>query len=173
MMHKVFPNKLEMLRFFGSYLPKMDVATSARMPPFMYAYDGKTMITKNLFGFLAEMAEMADLKINVNASVQRGGTFILFFDGEIKEPAPVQAEPTPQAEVISSVVTTEETTDTKSLSALEIAALVEKARALYDEADKRGSKEKLVALGAEHGITLNKSKTFETMVADLEAALSE
>lgn len=175
--YKVFPTQLHMLQFFGQYLPKLDVMTSARMAPFMYVYDGELHVKRGLFPMLQDMEEYSNLGIDAQASTHRGTHYIIFFNKPVRAPEPI--EPLPLEEVnkedIDSVFSGLETTQAsliKEETPLEH-ELVTQAKALYNDADKKGSKLALEAFGNEHGFSLNKGKTFDGMIEDLTDALDQ
>lgn len=82
-----FPSEFHMLRFFGKYLPKLDVMASAKMVPGVYVYDGKVKATRNYWQFLEQMESLTDLGINIKASTMRLSNYIVFFDKELKDAA--------------------------------------------------------------------------------------
>lgn len=178
--YKVFPTELHMLQFFGQYLPKLDVMTSARMAPFMYVYDGELYVRRGLFPMLEDMEEYSNLGIDTQASTHRGTHYIIFFNKAIRAPEPIETlhQEEVKKEDIDSVFSgleikpgvTEEVIEAETPLENE---LVTQAKALYNDADKKGSKLALEAFGNEHGISLNKGKTFEGMVEDLITALDQ
>lgn len=175
--YRVFPNKIEMLKFFGSYIPDLDVKTSARLAPFMYVYKGKVMVERNFILFLRAMEEISGLEIDESVSAMRGGSYIVFFKKEIPRPtnrgATITATVTPP--VKKEEVTQPANADLAPVSEGDQnnAKIIEQALALNDESDKKGSKDKLAEFAAGMDITLNKTKTFENMIADLKTALSQ
>lgn len=173
---KTFPNELYMLQFFGQFLPKLDVSVSARMPPFMFSYEGKTQVKKGLEDTLQFFEERANLGVNVKASVQRGPFFIIFFNGEIPTPSvtKVVEEPIIKEEVKIFEDLNKENTLKEEEKVINLEEVMEKAKSLYKEEDKKASKTELAAYAQEEfDITLNKGKTFEGMISDLEEALSK
>lgn len=182
-----------MLQFFGSYLPKLDLAKSFRLPTFGYYYDEKVKINYSLPEFLTNIDEYANLGIS-KASVQRGTFFILFFDKPLRNPKTIgtqeEDEVNNAAELFAekikepliggldnavavNVEVKDDGVDETEVSVEKTPEidLVSKAKALYNEADKRGSKADLEAFGKEHGVTLNKGKTFDGMIEEFVAAL--
>lgn len=87
---EVFQSEYHMLKFFGQYLPKLDVDASARLAPFLYSYDKELVLARNLYEFLIQVEEMTALGINTYASVQKGHAFLIFFDGVPKSPEAFQ-----------------------------------------------------------------------------------
>lgn len=83
---EVFPSEYHMLKFFGNYLPKLDVDASARLSPFLYSYDNELVMGKNLYEFLNQIEEMTALGINTLASVRKGSAYLVFFDEVPKSP---------------------------------------------------------------------------------------
>lgn len=188
--YRVFPNKIEMLKFFGSYIPDLDVATSARLAPYMYVYKGKMVVERNFVLFLRSIEQLAGLDIDETISAQRGGTYIIFFNKELPRPdrrgqvvkASVGEEknqteqPAPEtAEAVTETVEPAPAADLAPVSdgEQEVSKLLQAAAALNSESDKKGSKDKLAEFAAARGITLNKTKTFENMLADLKTALGQ
>lgn len=195
--YRVFPNKIEMLKFFGSYIPDLDVATSARLAPYMYVYKGKMVVERNFVLFLRSIEALAGLEIDETISAQRGGTYIIFFNKELPRPDrrgqavkavvaedkasteevnpatdEVASEP---AEVVQEEVSPAPNAELAPVSdgEQEVSKLLQAAAALNSESDKKGSKDKLAEFAAARGITLNKTKTFENMLADLKTALGQ
>lgn len=190
---RTFPTYMHMLQFFGSYLPKLDLAKSFRLPTFGYYYDEKVKINYSLPEFLTNIDEYANLGIS-KASVQRGTFFILFFDKPLRNPKTIgtqeEDEVNNAAELFAekikepliggldnavavNVEVKDDGVDETEVSVEKTPEidLVSKAKALYNEADKRGSKADLEAFGKEHGVTLNKGKTFDGMIEEFVAAL--
>ena len=83
---EVFQSEYHMLKFFGQYLPKLDVDASARLAPFLYSYDNELVMGRNLYEFLNQIEAMTALGINTIASVQKGAAFLVFFDETPKSP---------------------------------------------------------------------------------------
>ena len=83
---EVFQSEYHMLKFFGEYLPKLDVDASARLAPFLYQYDGEFVMGRNLYEFLEQIERMTALGINTIASVQKGHAYLVFFDEKPKCP---------------------------------------------------------------------------------------
>lgn len=79
-----FPSEFHMLKFFGKYLPKLDVMASARMVPGVYSYDGKIHATRNFWQFLTEMEQLTDLGIDLKSSTIRFSQYIVFFNKNLK-----------------------------------------------------------------------------------------
>ena len=189
---RAFPTYMHMLQFFGGYLPKLDLAKSFRLPVFGYCYDNEVKFNRSLHEFLTNIDEYANLGIS-KASIQRGTFFILFFDKPLRNAGTIEAEQ--EVDVNAAAVFAEKiqepliggldntvgvSVEVKDNGVDSTEALVEKApetdlvaqaKALYNEADKRGSKVALEIFGKEHDITLNKGKTFEGMIEELVAAL--
>ena len=65
---EVFQSEYHMLKFFGQYLPKLDVDASTRLAPFLYSYDKELVLARNLYEFLIQVEEMTALGINTYAS---------------------------------------------------------------------------------------------------------
>lgn len=84
---EVFASEYHMLKFFGEYLPKLDVEASARLAPFLYQYDNELVLARNLYEFLEQIEKMTALGINTVASVNKGHAFLIFFDEVPKDPA--------------------------------------------------------------------------------------
>lgn len=82
---EVFPSEYHMLKFFGKYLPLLDVDTSAKLTPYLYKYDGNLVLARNLFEFLTQIESLVGLGINTKASVQKGKAILVFFDKELKD----------------------------------------------------------------------------------------
>lgn len=187
--YRVFPNKIEMLKFFGSYIPDLDVATSARLAPYMYVYKGKMVVERNFVLFLRSIEQLAGLEIDETISAQRGGTYIIFFNKELPRPdrrgqvlkASVAEDKKVDEQVSEPVEVVQEQTAPAPNAELapvsdgeqEVSKLLQAAAALNSESDKKGSKDKLAEFAAARGITLNKTKTFENMLADLKTALGQ
>jgi|AGFT01.1.fsa_nt_gi hypothetical protein len=83
---EVFQSEYHMLKFFGEYLPKLDVDASGRLPPFLYSYDNELVMGRNLYEFLEQIERMTALGINTIASVQKGHAYLVFFDEKPKCP---------------------------------------------------------------------------------------
>lgn len=83
---EIFQSEYHMLKFFGEYLPKLDVDASARLSPFLYQYDNELVMGKNLYEFLDQIESMTALGINTIASVQKGHAYLVFFDDTPKDP---------------------------------------------------------------------------------------
>lgn len=168
---QTFPTELHMLRFFGQYLPKLNVVASARLPLFMYVYDGKKVVQRGLHGFLTAMEELTGLGINTKVSAQRGPFFIVMFNNEIRAPKPFAVENEVSMETGASPVVEKLVSLDISQAVKEENPLVAQAKLLYNESDKRASKNSLDEFATSHGISLNKGKTFDDMIVDFSAVL--
>lgn len=162
--YKVFPTHLHLIKFFGQYLPKLDVLTSARMPPFMYSYDGKIYTKRGLYPWLLDMEEYANLGIDAAASTHRGTHFIIFFNKPLREPIKTEEDEEVNTPIIGGIDNKPDVSEHE---------LVTQAKALYNDSDKKASKVALEAFAADQGVSLNKGKTFEAMVDDFGVALAE
>lgn len=197
---EVFPSEYHMLQFFGKYLPKLDVDASGRLAPFLYAYDGELVLARNLYEFLTQIEKMTALGINTLASVQKGRSYLVFFDDKPKTPEkfleniseinaareniiPVEKK---EEVVIAPLVQTtiidptqevkepvEENTEQKveTRTEAEKAEILEKAESFRDDSKKAAAKSELEAFALTHGISLSKAKTFDAMLEDLKAGL--
>lgn len=197
---EVFPSEYHMLQFFGKYLPKLDVDASGRLAPFLYSYDGELVLARNLYEFLTQIEKMTALGINTLASVQKGRSYLVFFDDKPKTPEkfleniseinaareniiPVEKK---EEVVIAPLVQTtiidptqevkepvEENTEQKveTRTEAEKAEILEKAESFRDDSKKAAAKSELEAFALTHGISLSKAKTFDAMLEDLKAGL--
>lgn len=197
---EVFPSEYHMLQFFGKYLPKLDVDASGRLAPFLYSYDGELVLARNLYEFLTQIEKMTALGINTLASVQKGRSYLVFFDDTPKTPekfleniseinasreniVPVEKK---EEVVIAPLVQTtiidptqevkepvEENTEQKveTRTEAEKAEILEKAESFRDDSKKAAAKSELEAFALTHGISLSKAKTFDAMLEDLKAGL--
>lgn len=189
---EVFASEFHMLQFFGKYLPKLDVQTSGRLPPYLYVYDSKQVLARNFYEFLMHMEELTALSINIRASVQKNACYMLFFDEVPKDPALfvantkaaelVRAAVIPGTEVSdeapvlslaveSTVATPEPEVKTEGRSQEEISAILAQAEALRDDSKKAAAKAALEQFAVGYQVSLSKAKTFDAMLEDLKAAL--
>lgn len=195
---EVFQSEYHMLKFFGQYLPKLDVDASARLAPFLYSYDNELVMGRNLYEFLNQIEAMTALGINTIASVQKGAAFLIFFDEtpktpekfleNIKEIKAARANVIPEDKVEESplaglVQTTviepepevkEEVKEEKPASTRtdeEKAEILEHAEKLRDDTKKAAAKAALESYALTMEISLSKAKTFDAMLEDLKAAL--
>lgn len=198
---EVFQSEYHMLKFFGQYLPKLDVDASARLAPFLYSYDGELVMGRNLYEFLNQIEAMTALGINTRASVQKGNAFLVFFDDAIKSPekfresvgeiaaARANVLPEDKVEVQEPLVSLVQTTvsdpvtevNDGSVNAVvteatthtdeEKSEILAKAEALRDDSKKAAAKAALEAFALELGVSLSKAKTFDAMLEDLKAEL--
>lgn len=198
---EVFQSEYHMLKFFGQYLPKLDVDASARLAPFLYSYDNELVMGRNLYEFLNQIEAMTALGINTIASVQKGAAFLIFFDetpkspekflaniGEIKAARanviPEDVETEVESPLSSLVQTTvidptpevkgEVKEEEKSASARtdeQKAEILAHAETLRDDTKKAAAKAALESYALTMEISLSKAKTFDAMLEDLKAAL--
>ncbi|MGL5281432.1 MAG: hypothetical protein ACRC8W_06650 [Plesiomonas shigelloides] len=198
---EVFQSEYHMLKFFGQYLPKLDVDASARLAPFLYSYDGELVMGRNLYEFLNQIEAMTALGINTIASVQKGAAFLVFFDetpkspekflaniGEIKAARanviPEDIETEVESPLSSLVQTTvidpapevkgevkEEEKPASSRTDEEKAEILAHAETLRDDTKKAAAKAALESYALTMEISLSKAKTFDAMLEDLKAAL--
>lgn len=198
---EVFQSEYHMLKFFGQYLPKLDVDASARLAPFLYSYDNELVMGRNLYEFLNQIEAMTALGINTIASVQKGAAFLIFFDetpkspekflaniGEIKAARanviPEDVETEVESPLPSLVQTTvidpppevkgEVKEEEKSASARtdeQKAEILAHAETLRDDTKKAAAKAALESYALTMEISLSKAKTFDAMLEDLKAAL--
>lgn len=191
---EVFRSEYHMLKFFGEYLEKLDVNTSARLGAFLYSYDGNLVLARGLYDFLGQMEKMTALGIDVKASTQKGTSFLVFFNEKPKDPAKFRQdvkkiEALKEAIVVATPAKTMEDAVLVSTKVEEVAEEVKsevvessrteeekaqilaKAEELRDESKKAAAKAALEAFGMEYGVSLSKGKTFDAMLEDLAAAL--
>lgn len=169
--YRIFPNKVELFKFFGTYATDLNVGISARLPLNGFCVGTEHKAFRNTVEFFKALAEISGLDVDAEHSTIRMGTYIVFFNSDLPNPKrrgkPVEAVVGPKGEEAKV-----ETVNDAAKSASYEAVLTE-AEALNDEADKKGSKDKLADLAATKGITLTKNKSFENMMADFKAALEE
>lgn len=112
-----FASEFHMLRFFGKYLPKLDVMASAKMVPGVYVYDGQVKATRNYWQFLEQMEALTDLGINIKASTLRMSNYIVFFDKELKDAAKFveNSAPVVTSSLLSTDVKEEEESGVKDI----------------------------------------------------------
>lgn len=189
---EVFASEFHMLQFFGKYLPKLDVHTSGRLPPYLYVYDNKQILARNFYEFLMHMEELTALNIDVRSSVQKNASYMLFFNELPKDPATFVANteaaelvraavvpgsdievdaPAVSLDINSTVSTPEPEVNTEGRSQEEKDAIMAKAEALRDDSKKAAAKAALEQFAMGHQVSLSKAKTFDAMLEDLKAAL--
>lgn len=194
---EVFQSEYHMLKFFGQYLPKLDVDASARLAPFLYSYDNELVMGRNLYEFLNQIEAMTALGINTIASVQKGAAFLVFFDetpkspekflaniGEIKAARanviPEDVETEVESPLSSLVQTTvidpnpevkEEEKPASTRTDEQKAEILAHAETLRDDTKKSAAKAALESYALTMEISLSKAKTFDAMLEDLKAAL--
>ncbi|UYL84849.1 hypothetical protein pEaSNUABM55_00051 [Erwinia phage pEa_SNUABM_55] len=171
--YKIFPNKVELFKFFGKYNDTINVGASARLPINGLAIGNKMQAYRTFPEFYAALAELTGLDIDTKASTVRMGTYIIFFNKEQDLPGSevVAAEPivakNEDGEIIGESVVQPPQEDTNP----SIEAILIEAAALNDEDDKQGSKAKLIDFAASKNIVLKGNKGFDKLLADFEAAL--
>lgn len=198
---EVFQSEYHMLKFFGQYLPKLDVDASARLAPFLYSYDGELVMGRNLYEFLNQIEAMTALGINTIASVQKGAAFLIFFDETPKSPEKFLANigeiKAARANVIPEDIETEVESPLSSLVQTTVidptpevkeevkeeektastrtdgqkAEILAHAETLRDDTKKAAAKAALESYALTMEISLSKAKTFDAMLEDLKAAL--
>lgn len=194
---EIFPSEYHMLKFFGKYLPKLDVEVSGRLGPYLYQYDGKLTMGRNLHEFLTQMEKMTALGINTHASVQKGRSYLVFFDdtpktpekfkqsvGEIKAIREAQIDEPKEKTISEPLVQTtviEDADEVKEESELvkkessrteeEKTEILNHAESLRDDSKKSAAKAALEEYALTLGISLSKAKTFDNMLEDLKSEL--
>lgn len=169
--YRIFPNKVEMFKFFGTYSPDLNVGVSSRLPMNGFCVGSQHKAFRSTVDFFKALAELTGLDVDAEHSTIRMGSYIVFFNSPIPNPnrrgKQVDATVGPKGEKveIEQVIT-----ENKSAS---YEAVLAQAAALNDETDKKGSKDKLAELAVTKGITLTKNKSFENMMADFKTALEE
>lgn len=167
--YRIFPNKVELFKFFGSYAPELNVGVSARLPLNGFCVGKEHKAFRNSIDFFKALAEISGLDVDAEHSTLRMGTYIVFFNSAL--PNPNRRGKAVEATVAQKV--DEEKAPVVETKSASYEAILTEAEALNDDADKKGSKDKLADLAATKGITLAKNKSFENMMADFKAALEE
>lgn len=152
--YKVFPNKVELFKFFGKYNDSINVSASSRLPMNGLAIGKQMKAFRTYPEFFGALAELSGLDIDAKASTLRMGTYIVFFN---KEPDAVPATPLLSMEV--------------SQPAKDVGEILKQAAALNDEEDKAGSKARLIEFALEKGVTLKSNKGFDKLLIDFESSL--
>lgn len=198
---EVFSSEYHMLKFFGEYLPKLDVDASARLAPFLYCYDRQLVLARNLYEFLTQIEEMTALGINTLASARKGASFLIFFNEKPKSPGKfledirdlkvslenvipddkeeeeVQEFPevplvqTTIVDQVQEVKEEDEVVENKPGTDSEKEKILAQAEALRDDSKKAAAKSALEEFALTHNISLSRAKTFDGMLEDLKAAL--
>lgn len=183
--YEMFPNEMYMLKYFGQYLPLLDVSASSRLPFYFYIYDGKPCPRRNFQEFLTDMEDYANLGIDIRASRMAGFHFVVFFKEKPRAPAPAVEPPkisdsitleilTDIPPVVQEIVEVKEELKPEVVEKevrADIAEIIAEAESLYKDSDKRGSKAALEKFAASKGVSLNKGGTFDTMMTEFKAAL--
>lgn len=170
--YRIFPNKVELFKFFGAYIPELNISASSRLPLNGFAIGKQMKAFRSFMEFFQELADLSGLPVDTKASTLRMGNFIVFFNGEITAPSDVKSSVAKQKieeTVVAQVI--EDNAKANEQVNPDVKAIIAEASALLDETDKKGSKDRLAEFAANKGITLSKSKTFENMLADFESAL--
>lgn len=170
--YRIFPNKVELFKFFGAYIPELNISASSRLPLNGFALGKQLKAFRSFMEFFQELADLSGLPVDTKASTLRMGNFIVFFNGDILPPSEVSPKvkpPVKEPEVVKEII--EDNVEVTEPAKVDVKAIVAEASALLDETDKKGSKDKLAEFAANNGVTLSKSKTFENMLADFESAL--
>lgn len=189
---EIFPSEYHMLKFFGQYLPKLDVEVSGRLGPFLYKYDDSLVMGSNLYNFLSQMEKMTALGIDTAASVQKGRTYLVFFHDKPKSPEKFKesvgeisaireaqivefnnaiSEPLVQTTVIENPDQVKTESEEVSRSDEQKAEALSHAESLRDDSKKAASKAALEEYALTLGVSLSRAKTFDNMLEDLKAAL--
>lgn len=178
---EVFPSEYHMIRFFGQYLPDLDVDGSARVGHFTYIYAGEWKVTKSLYSFLEDMESLTALGVDYNASRQKGAAFLVLFHDTPKAPKPfvakaVEIQSIKESGLLSTTFEGEKKEDDKAEVTTpadnpEKDAILAHAETLRDDSKKAAAKAALEAYALEKGVSLSKAKTFDGMLEDFAAAL--
>lgn len=162
MQHKFFPNRLLLWQYLQDKCQGIDFQRTLRLPICSFSIDGKDYLCRSSKQFIDTINEMFNLNFDANRSNCRGQKFTLVWwdDNEEKETSSDVREQEKEEEIVTAI-DIEYTKPT-----------IEDLKNLYDENDKKGSKDKLelVAKNA-FGISLNKRLTFENMIIELEGQL--
>lgn len=134
------------------------------MPYFCWAdNDGKEYLNKILRDFLNSINEQCGTKFDIDKSVSRRNSFIIFIDiPEKKAEAPVVEAKEPEIEEVVETVEEVETT-----AKVDIAY----AKTLYNESSKRESKNTLETYALQFGYNLDKRNSFDGMIEELESLI--
>lgn len=160
---KHFRNRVALYTHIGSLAKGFDVTASSRMVPYSFVIDGVSYKEANFRDFLNKVNELCGTNFDADKSIGRVGVFLLATKSgaEPKVERPVSVE---VKEIVEDKPEPVEEGDTD---------LVAQAESLYDDADKKGSKERLEALAKEQGITLDKRSKFEVMLEDFKKQISK
>jgi len=168
--YRIFPNKVELFKFFGTYTSDLNVGISARLPENGFCVGTQHKAFRNSIEFFKALGELSGLDVDAEHSTSRMGTYIVFFNSPLPNPnrRGKQVEARVENKKEEEVQVTQ--IETKSAS---YEAILAEAEALNIDSDKKASKDKLADLAATKGITLAKNKSFENMMTDFKAALEE
>ena len=157
---------------------KFDLNKSLGMPYFCWAdTDGNQYQFRILRDFLESINKICGTKYDLDKSVTRRNSFIVFADVNATPSAETVA---PKASVeaveapvddgdIEQPVTDETLSEEQSDSVQRVD--MDYAKALYDSSKKKASKDSLDKYAAEFNIQLDKRKTFEGMIEELESLI--
>lgn len=161
--YRIFPNKVELFKFFGAYAPQLNAAVSARLPLNGLCVGTQHKAFRNTVEFFTALAELSGLDVDAQHSTIRMGSYIVFFNKDIPSPNSMGKV------VDAKIVEMQDKKDDKENLSIDL--ILEEAMSLNDEADKKGSKDRLVEFALSKGVTLTKNKSFEKMIADLKSEL--
>lgn len=170
--YKIFPNKVELFKFFGKYNDTINVGASSRLPLNGLAIGTKMQAFRTFSEFFAALADLSGLDVDTKASTIRMGTYIVFFNKPIDLPG--EAIVKTESNVIKNdegIIVAESVVVNPVESNPAIDAILIEAAALNDEADKAGSRAKLIEFAASKNIALKGNKGFDKLLVDFESAL--
>lgn len=166
--YKVFPNKVLMFNFFKQYIPELNVSASARFPLFGFALGNKMHNHKSCPDMFAELKELSGLPVDAKHSVNRMGSYIVFFTEDFEnKPDSTKAKIVNKKEVQPKVQGVEQEVKEDPKPALDVSDVLAKAESFRSE-DEKQAKEDLAKFAEGHGVNLSKRKSFDNMLSDLK-----
>lgn len=161
---KAYPSKMSMLQDLEQRVEGLDLNTSAFLPRFSFAtLEGKTFNCPNAMSFVKNVNKTFGdlLALDGTRTVSgRGKCILTFLDKDSTE------------EITKDNVKKEIVPETSSKDNEEVKLDLEYATSLQEGKSKKEAKDALESYGREFEVELNKQKSFENMLKDLQEALS-
>lgn len=173
--YRIFPNKVELFKFFGQFNKEINISVSSRLPVNGLALGNKMQAYRNYPEFFSALAELTGQDIDAKSSTFRMGNYIVFWNKT--EDSKVVLNPVVFSEVPTEVkdkdgeVIAQQTIVNPEPTNPQLEAILLEAKALNDEEDKAGSRARLIEFAAKHNIVLKGNKSFSTFMTEFESAL--
>ncbi|APC44413.1 hypothetical protein [Pseudoalteromonas phage PH357] len=167
-----FPNKIKFWTYIKELNDDLDFGNTIKLPNFWFYFKGKKYVTRSFKETLTELNKLCYTKFDTKVSIATGSRVTLFVNPRFE----IAAEEFEEVVSDEPLILLEDSFEEESIeldltSGEDLSIDWDYVDSLYDESDKRGSKDLLEEYARKWEVELSKNKSFANMVKDFKEAV--